>query len=206
MIFSSEVTAVATTHTFYLEVAYLQKIVLCCLTFLYHDLSCELWKIYYAEFHGLGWLSKCWFTGSICRQHFFVFFPVKDTESCLHLQLRDSCAAWCIPDLGALASHGFVAHFMMSLQPSLFVKMIRGYRIQSNTSRFSWRDYSHREWVDSQPSPLARAIKISSSAENVFCFWFQTKTMRNCIIFLKRLAVGTFLLLQCSREYKCFTN
>lgn len=51
---SSEVSILATTYTSYLEVSYLQKIVLYCSTFLYHDLSCELWKIYCAEFHALG--------------------------------------------------------------------------------------------------------------------------------------------------------
>lgn len=40
-------------------------------TFLYCDLSCELWKIYCAEFRAPGWLSECWFSGSICRQFFF---------------------------------------------------------------------------------------------------------------------------------------
>lgn len=50
---SFEVSIVTTTYTSYLEVAYLQKIVLYCSTFLYHDLSSELWKIYYAEFHTL---------------------------------------------------------------------------------------------------------------------------------------------------------
>lgn len=39
---SSEVSIVAAAYTSYLEVAYLQKIVLYCSTFLYPDLSCEL--------------------------------------------------------------------------------------------------------------------------------------------------------------------
>lgn len=42
LMISSEVSIVATTYTSYLEVAYLQRIVLYCSTFLYHDLSCEL--------------------------------------------------------------------------------------------------------------------------------------------------------------------
>lgn len=75
LMISSEVSIPATTYTSYLEVSYLQKIVLYFSTFLYHDLSCELWKICYAEFHAVGWLSEYWFTGSICRQYFF--FPIK---------------------------------------------------------------------------------------------------------------------------------
>lgn len=42
LMISSEVSILATTYTSYLEVSYLQKIVLYCSTFLYHDLSCEL--------------------------------------------------------------------------------------------------------------------------------------------------------------------
>lgn len=51
---SSEVSILAASCTSYLEVSYLQKIVLYFSTFLYHDLFCELWKIYYAEFRALG--------------------------------------------------------------------------------------------------------------------------------------------------------
>lgn len=75
LIISSEVSILATTYTSYLEVSYVLKIVLYFSTFLYCDLSCELWKIYYAEFHALGWLSECWFTESICRQ--YIFFAIK---------------------------------------------------------------------------------------------------------------------------------
>lgn len=42
LMISSEVSIVATTYTSYLEIAYLQKIMLYCSAFLYHDLSCEL--------------------------------------------------------------------------------------------------------------------------------------------------------------------
>lgn len=42
LMISSEVSIVITTYTSYLEVAYLQKIVLYCSTFLYHNLSCEI--------------------------------------------------------------------------------------------------------------------------------------------------------------------
>jgi len=50
---SSEFSIVAATYTSYLEVPHLQKIVLHCSMFLYHDLSCELWRICYAAFHAL---------------------------------------------------------------------------------------------------------------------------------------------------------
>lgn len=150
LMISSEISILATSCTSYLEVSYLQKIVLYFSTLLYHDLFCELWKIYYAEFHALGWLSECWFTGSICRQYFFLS-PSKYPESCLHLQLWGGCTAWCIPDIKVLASHGFAEHFVILWQLSVFLKMIRGYRIWSNSSRFP----CHKEWVDSQPSPPA---------------------------------------------------
>lgn len=67
---------------------------------------CIMWS-----FHALEWLGKCWFTGSICRQSFLLFFfTAKVPESCLHLHLRHGCALWCIPDLRVLAGHVFVMH------------------------------------------------------------------------------------------------
>lgn len=127
LMISSEVSILATTYTSYLEVSYLQKIVVYFSTFLYCDLSCELWKIYYAEFHVLGWLSECWFTESICRQ--FFFFPSKYPESCHHLQLWGGCTDGSIPDTKVVASHGCADHFVILWQLSVFLKMIRGYRI-----------------------------------------------------------------------------
>lgn len=166
---SSEVSIVITTYTSYLEVAYLQKIVLYCSTFLYHELSCETWKIYYTVFHALGWLSGRWFTSSVCKQ-WFSLLPVKETKSSFHLWIWDGCSGQCISELGVLAGCRFVVHFVMSLQLSGFLKRIRGHRICNSTSRFPWEDCSGKEWAYSQTSPPSRAIKISSSAVNMF--WF----------------------------------
>lgn len=178
LIVSSEVSIVVTTHTSHPEVAYLQKLVLHCSAFLYHDLSCELWKIYCAAFHALGWLSKCWFTSSICRQF---FLPIKDPKSCHYLSwlwwsvyssprslgwMCTLCILWC---------HCSFLVFWKGAEDA-------GYRM----ARFPWRDNGSKEWVHSQPSPPARTIKISFSAANLFWFQFQTQSRRKRIIFLKK--------------------